>query len=75
MLDECLKFLEDSFTEKMQEKTGWGRNQILEKLKEAITETRLRYPHLENSDDVNKVELIIIEDMEAKQTEIEYFDN
>lgn len=35
--------IEQIFKEKLQAKTGWGRNEILEKHKEAITEACLEF--------------------------------
>jgi hypothetical protein len=41
MNKELLTRIEQIFTEKLQEKTGWGRNQILTIYKESVNEAIL----------------------------------
>lgn len=41
MTKELLKRIEEIFTEKLQLKTSWGRNEILQLHKESITEAVL----------------------------------
>jgi hypothetical protein len=41
MNKELLKRIEEIFTQKLQAKTGWGRNEVLAAYKDAVTEAVL----------------------------------
>lgn len=41
MNKELLKRIEEIFTQKLQAKTGWGRNEILAAYKDAVSEAVL----------------------------------
>ncbi len=41
MNKQLLKRIEEIFTEKLQSKTGWGRNDVLTVYKEAVSEAIL----------------------------------
>lgn len=38
MNKEILKRIKELFTEKLQEKTGWGRNEVIQIYEESVTE-------------------------------------
>lgn len=38
MNKKLLKRIEELFTEKLQSKTGWGRNEIIQLYKDSVTE-------------------------------------
>ncbi len=41
MNKELLKRIEELFTQKLQQKTGWGRNEVLAAYKESVSEAIL----------------------------------
>ena len=40
---ELVKRIEEIFTEKLQRKTGWGKNEVLVQLKDSINEATLEF--------------------------------